>query len=103
MESYLRNQLYQHRLIFITSVRTGPTAQEKATFALKVLTGASFLLKYLSKYFFFLPVAADPVDEDPEVDAVLGHHAGAHGAELRLRDAHDRAAHLHAAGAALLH
>lgn len=43
------------------------------------------------------------MDGGAQVDAFLGHPGGAHGPELRLRDAAHRAAHVHEAGAALHH
>lgn len=52
--------------------------------------------------FFIALVSTHSMDIHPEVDAFLGHHVGAHGTELRLRDPDDGAANLHETSAAFL-
>lgn len=53
--------------------------------------------------FRFFTVATYPLEQNPDITAFLGHHVGAHGTELRLRDPHDRTADIHASSLTLLH
>lgn len=43
------------------------------------------------------------MDQDSLIDALLGDNVGAHGTELRLRDADDGTADLHETSSPLLH
>lgn len=41
--------------------------------------------------------------QDPHLNAILGYNVGTYGAELRLRDPHDRAANIHETSVAFLY